>query len=146
MVRPNREAVVSKLAYMLVYFYASLCKFRNSALWASVMVITKEIQPSNQKLVWKRFLISPCDILADVVLHFILTNVQCSVSGCHAVFRQKDHEDHVYTAALSHMALQAGEVERLRRILYHNVGISWTISICINVQCTDFLSLTEKGI
>ncbi|KAK2560841.1 hypothetical protein P5673_016652, partial [Acropora cervicornis] len=46
--------------------------------------------------------------------------VRCSVSGCHAVFRGKDHEDHVYTAALSHMALQAGEVERLRRILYHN--------------------------
>ena len=67
--------------------------------------------------------------------------MQCSVSGCHAVFRRKDHEDHVYTAALSHMALQAGEVERLRRILYHNVSISWTISICTYVHCTDRLPL-----
>ena len=78
---PNREAVVSKLAYMSVYFYASLCKFLSSALWDSVMVITSEIEPSNQKLVWKRRLMSPCDILADVMSHFILKNVtrrQCS--------------------------------------------------------------------
>ena len=37
-VPPIRGAVVSKLAYMSVYFYASLCKFRNSTLWASVKV------------------------------------------------------------------------------------------------------------
>lgn len=39
-----------------------------------------------------------------------------------AVFRQKDFEDHVATAASSHVVLQAGEVEWLRRILYHKVS------------------------
>ena len=48
--------------------------------------------------------------------------VQRTVRGCHAVFRQKDFEDHMATAASSHMILQAGEVEWLRRILYHKVS------------------------
>ena len=64
-----------------IYVSLFLCKFLSSALWGYVMVITSEIQPSNQKLVWKRRLISPCDILADVMSHFFLTNVtrrQCS--------------------------------------------------------------------
>ena len=146
MVRPNREAVVSKLAYMLVYFYASLCKFRNSALWASVKVTdwgNPALEPETSlKTCFNESLRYTCRF--HVTLHLDKCGekaVQCSVSGWHAVFRGKDHEDHVYTAALSHIALQAGEVERLRRILYHNVSISWSISICIYVECTDRLPL-----
>ncbi|CAH3029421.1 unnamed protein product, partial [Porites evermanni] len=47
--------------------------------------------------------------------------VQRTVRGRHAVFRRKDFEDHMATAASSHMILQAGEVEWLRRILYHKL-------------------------
>ncbi|XP_068742945.1 uncharacterized protein [Montipora capricornis] len=44
--------------------------------------------------------------------------VQCAVSGCHAIFRRKDNEKHVTTAASSHMVLQTGEVQQLRRIIF----------------------------
>ena len=40
--------------------------------------------------------------------------VQCTISGCHAILRSKNFDDHVVTAAPSHMVLQAGEVQRLK--------------------------------
>lgn len=44
--------------------------------------------------------------------------VQCSVSACATIFKRKDAQEHIRTAASSHAVLQAGEVQKLRGLMH----------------------------
>ena len=61
---------------------------------------------------------------SNIILHVHIYEekaVKCKVEGCGRIMKCRDINQHIAEAATSHYRLQAGEIQRLRRLIHAKV-------------------------